>query len=63
MYLGMSLMLSLGRKYESLRRNPYRWDLMSVGATLRERIFLGLVELSKKKKQYIFKDSWKWLDQ
>lgn len=40
MYLGMSLMLGLGRKYASLRRNPYERDLMSGGSALRGNKFL-----------------------
>lgn len=40
MYLGMSLMLGLGRKYASVRRNPYEQDLMSGNFTLRGNKFL-----------------------
>lgn len=39
-YLGVSLMLGLGRKYASERRNPYELDLLSGSSALRGNKFL-----------------------
>lgn len=49
MCLGMSLLLGLGRKYASVRRNPYELDLLSGSSALRGNKFLREVQLLLRK--------------